>query len=82
MANGPREPGVGAELISSDTHQKYKSEFNDSGSRKISPIRYNKNENNEKLHDIEVSNICNDKSCMKHLNVDVYHLSIIYRNLV
>jgi len=58
VANGPREPGVGAELIGSDTCQKYKNEFKDS--RKISPSRYNENGNNEKLHDIEVSNICNN----------------------
>jgi len=58
VANGPREPGVGAELIGSDTCQKYKNEFNDS--RKISPKRYNENGNNKKLHDIEVSNIYND----------------------
>lgn len=57
MANGPREPGVGAELIGSDTHQKYKNEFNDPDSHKRSLIRYNENESNEKLHDIEVSKI-------------------------
>ncbi|XP_018376590.1 PREDICTED: SH3 domain-binding protein 5 homolog [Trachymyrmex cornetzi] len=66
VANGPREPGVGAELIGSDMHQKYKSEFNDSDSRKISPIRYNKNENNENLHDIEKP--CLTKNDMEHLD--------------
>ncbi|XP_018044306.1 PREDICTED: SH3 domain-binding protein 5 homolog isoform X2 [Atta colombica] len=66
VANGPREPGVGAELIGSDTHQKYKSEFNDSDSCKISPIRYNRNENNEKLYDIEKS--CLMKNDMEHLD--------------
>lgn len=59
MANGPREPGVGAELIGSDTRKQYKNEFN-LDSHKISPIRYNEKENNEKLHDIEVSKICNN----------------------
>ncbi|XP_018344064.1 PREDICTED: SH3 domain-binding protein 5 homolog [Trachymyrmex septentrionalis] len=66
VANGPREPGVGAELIGSDTHQKYKSEFNDSDSRKISSIRYNENENNEKLHAIEKP--CLTKNDMEHLD--------------
>ena len=75
MANGPREPGVGAELIGSDTHQKYKSEFNDSDSCKISPIRYNRNENNEKLYDIEVSNICNDKNLVESISMSIF---IIY----
>lgn len=60
MANGPREPGVGAELIGSDTRKKYKNKFNNPDSHKISPIRYNENGNNEKLYDIEVSKICND----------------------
>lgn len=72
MANGPREPGVGAELIGSDTHQKYKSEFNDSDSCKISPIRYNRNENNEKLYDIEVSNICNDKNLVESISMSIF----------
>ncbi|KYN00462.1 PREDICTED: SH3 domain-binding protein 5 homolog [Cyphomyrmex costatus] len=67
VANGPREPGVGAELIGSDTHQKYKSEFNNSDIHKISsPIRYNENENNEKLHDIEKP--CSTKNDMEHLD--------------
>jgi len=57
VANGPREPGVGAELIGSDTRQKYKNEFNKLDNHKKSPIRYNENGNNEKLHDIDVSKI-------------------------
>lgn len=69
MANGPREPGVGAELIGSDTCQKYKNEFNDPDSRKISPVRYNENGNNEKLHDIEVSKICNNLISYKALEL-------------
>lgn len=56
VANGPREPGVGAELIGSDTRKKYKKEFS-LDSHKISPIRYNEN---EKLHDIKVSKVCSD----------------------
>lgn len=60
MANGPREPGVGAELIGSETHQKYKNEFNDPNNHKISLIRYNENMSNEKLQDIEVSKTYND----------------------
>lgn len=55
VANGPREPGVGAELIGSDTCQKYENEFNSNDSCKISPIRYNEGGSNEKLRDIEVS---------------------------
>lgn len=54
VANGPREPGVGAELIGSDMYQKYANEFNSNESCKILPIRYNEN-GNEKLHDIKVS---------------------------
>ncbi|XP_072755185.1 uncharacterized protein [Anoplolepis gracilipes] len=52
VANGPREPGVGAELISSDICQKYENEFNSFNS-KLSPIRYNQIENNEKPHNIK-----------------------------
>lgn len=55
VVNGPREPGVGAELI--DTCQKRENEFNAPDSRKISSIRYNQSGNNEKLHNIEVSKI-------------------------
>ncbi|XP_024875554.1 SH3 domain-binding protein 5 homolog [Temnothorax curvispinosus] len=66
VAKGPREPGVGAELIGSDTRQKYKNEFNDSDSHKISPIRYNENGNSEKLHDIEKS--CSTKNDAEHLD--------------
>ncbi|XP_011880063.1 PREDICTED: SH3 domain-binding protein 5 homolog [Vollenhovia emeryi] len=66
VANGPREPGVGAELIGSDTRQKYKSEFNDPDSHKISPIRYNENGNNEKLHGIE--KLCSTKNDAEHLD--------------
>lgn len=53
VANGPREPGVGAELIGSDICQKYENEFNNFNSRIISPIRYNQIENNEKSHNIK-----------------------------
>lgn len=66
VANGPREPGVGAELISSDTRQKYKNEFRDPDNRKISPIRYNENGNNEKLHDIKKP--CSTRSDAEHLD--------------
>ncbi|XP_012528141.1 SH3 domain-binding protein 5 homolog [Monomorium pharaonis] len=59
VANGPREPGVGAELINSDMCQKYKNEFNNLGSRKISPIKYN-----EKLHDKP----CSVKNDAEHLD--------------
>lgn len=52
---GPREPGVGAELISSDTYQKRENEFN--GSDKVPSVRCNENGSNEKLHDIEVSKL-------------------------
>lgn len=55
MVNGPREPGVGAELIGSDTCQKREKEFSASDSCKISSIRYNESGNNEKLRNIEVS---------------------------
>ncbi|XP_014487186.1 PREDICTED: uncharacterized protein LOC106750977 [Dinoponera quadriceps] len=53
VVNGPREPGVGAELIGSDTCQKRENEFSASDSRKISSIRCNESRNNEKLHNIE-----------------------------
>ncbi|XP_011637355.1 uncharacterized protein LOC105427359 [Pogonomyrmex barbatus] len=66
VANGPREPGVGAELIGSDTCEKYKNEFNTSDSCKVSPIRYNENGNNEKLHDIEKP--CSTKNDAEHLD--------------
>lgn len=61
MVNGPREPGVGAELISLDTCQK---RGNDSDRRKIPSVTYNKN-NNEKMHNIEVSKICNSQYFIK-----------------
>lgn len=57
VVNGPREPGVGAELIGSDTCQKRENEFSASDSRKISSIRYIESGNNEKLRNIEVSRI-------------------------
>lgn len=52
MANGPREPGVGAELIGTDVYQKYEKEFSDADSRKLSPVKYNKT---DKLDDVKVS---------------------------
>lgn len=54
VANGPREPGVGAELINSDMDQKYENEFSVADNCKLSPVKYNRN---EKLHNIEVSEI-------------------------
>ncbi|XP_032663798.1 SH3 domain-binding protein 5 homolog isoform X2 [Odontomachus brunneus] len=53
VVNGPREPGVGAELIGSDTCQKREKEFSASDNCKISSIRYNESGNNEKLRNIE-----------------------------
>ncbi|EFN79956.1 uncharacterized protein LOC105187338 [Harpegnathos saltator] len=53
VVNGPREPGVGAELIGSDTYQKRENEYSASDSRKISSIRYNESGNNENLRNIE-----------------------------
>ncbi|KMQ93546.1 sh3 domain-binding protein 5-like protein [Lasius niger] len=63
VANGPREPGVGAELIGSDTCQKYENEFN---SCKISPIKYNQIENNEKPHNIK--KFCSTKENAEHID--------------
>jgi len=60
VANGPREPGVGAELIGSDICQNYENEFSVADSCKLSPVKYNQN---EKVHDIEVSKIYETKNC-------------------
>ncbi|XP_012218080.1 SH3 domain-binding protein 5 homolog [Linepithema humile] len=66
VANGPREPGVGAELIGSDMYQKYENEFNSNDSCKISPVRYNESGNNEKLHAIEKP--CMTRGDAEHLD--------------
>jgi len=81
VANGPREPGVGAELIGSDIYKNYENEFSVIDNCKLSPIKYNKN---EKLHDIEVSRIYQSTSrLVKYINIIVYYylLSIVSQNL-
>lgn len=66
VAKGPREPGVGAELIGLSTCQKYENEFNSFNSRKISSIRYNQVENNEKPHNIK--EFCSTKENAEHID--------------
>ncbi|XP_050456986.1 uncharacterized protein LOC126854266 isoform X2 [Cataglyphis hispanica] len=66
VANGPREPGVGAELTGSGTCQKYENEFNSFNSRKISPIRYNQIENNDKPD--KIKEFCLTKENAEHID--------------
>lgn len=70
MANGPREPGVGAELIGSDIYQKYKNHLRSPDSRKMSN-RCAENRIDEKLHDIDVSKNLQKPGSAKE---DVEHL--------
>ncbi|EZA46794.1 hypothetical protein DMN91_011860 [Ooceraea biroi] len=63
VANGPREPGVGAELIGSDMYQKYEKEFSGADGCKLSLIKYKKN---EKLRDIERP--CSTREDTEHLD--------------
>ncbi|XP_020288264.1 SH3 domain-binding protein 5 homolog isoform X2 [Pseudomyrmex gracilis] len=54
VANGPREPGVGAELIGSDIYQKYKNHLRSPDSLKMCSNRCAESRIDEKLRDIEV----------------------------
>ncbi|XP_070166568.1 uncharacterized protein [Polyergus mexicanus] len=66
IANGPREPGVGAELTGSGTCQKHENEFNSFNNREISPIRYNQIENNKKPDNIK--EFCSTKENTEHID--------------
>lgn len=55
VANGPREPGVGAELIGSDIYERYKSHLRNADTHKACSSRCA--ERDEKLHDIKVSKV-------------------------